>query len=88
LIELGAELEATDKFGRTPLMLSCKLGSATTVDLLLKYKADIHATNNLGDSPMSFAQMSGNAEVTMAMVQAGASLRPSSRAFSRPPSGQ
>ena len=55
LIELGADIELTDSFGRTPLMFACQLGSKEMVELLLHYKADLHATNNMKESCMTFA---------------------------------
>ncbi len=36
-------------------MFACKVGSKEMVELLLSFKADIKATNSLGDSCMSFA---------------------------------
>jgi len=55
LIELGADIEQTDKFGRTPLMFACTLGSKEMAELLVQYKANIHATNNMKETCMSFA---------------------------------
>ena len=55
LIELGADIELKDNFGRTPLMFACKLGSKEMVELLLQYKADINAVNNMKESCMTFA---------------------------------
>ena len=60
LIELGADIERKDNFGRTPLMFACKLGSKDMVELLLQYKCDINATNNMKESCMTFAQKSKN----------------------------
>jgi ankyrin repeat protein len=55
LIELGADIEARDSIQRTPLMYACKAGSKEAVELLLSYKADIKAVNNLGDSCVNLA---------------------------------
>ncbi len=60
-------------------MYACKAGSKQTVELLLHYKADIKAVNNLGDSCVNLAQKSGNADLMMLLVKNGASLRPASR---------
>jgi ankyrin repeat protein len=49
-------------------MLACKIGSKETVELLLKYGANIMATNNLGDTAMNFAQKSGNQDVIMLCI--------------------
>ncbi len=60
-------------------MYACKAGSKEAVELLLSYKADIKAINNLGDSCVNLAQKSGNAELMVLLVKNGASLRPASR---------
>ena len=80
LIELGADVENRDSFQRTPLMYACKTGSKASVELLLQYKAEITAVNNLGDTCINLAQKSGNSEIMMILVKNGASLRPASRA--------
>lgn len=60
-------------------MFACKIGSKEMVELLLSYKADIKATNSLGDSCVSFASKSGNPEIMGLLVKSGASIRPTSR---------
>ncbi len=60
-------------------MFACKNGHKGMVELLLQYKADIKAVNNLGDSCINLAQKSGNSEVMMLLVKNGASIRPQSR---------
>lgn len=67
-----------DSYGRTPLLYACKLGNRQTVQMLLKYKANVNVVNATGDSCMSFAQKSGNEEVVMMLIEAGMSLRPMS----------
>jgi ankyrin repeat protein len=41
LIELGADIEIKDIYGKTSLMYSCKVASTEIVELLIKCKADI-----------------------------------------------
>jgi len=60
-------------------MFACKVGSKEMVELLLSFKADIKATNSLGDSCMTFAQKSGNPDIMGLLVKSGASIRPASR---------
>lgn len=55
LIELGADIETTDVFGKTPLMYACKIASKEIVELLIKCKADIRAVNKVGDSAVTMA---------------------------------
>lgn len=60
-------------------MFACKAGSQEAVELLLNYKADIKAVNNLGDSCVNLAQKSGNQNIMVLLVKNGASIRPPSR---------
>ena len=41
LIELGADIDITDIYGKSPLMYACKGGSQEIVELLLKCKANV-----------------------------------------------
>ena len=60
LIELGADIESTDIYGKTALMYACKVACKEIVELLIKCKADIKAVNKVGDSAVTMAQKSGN----------------------------
>jgi ankyrin repeat protein len=60
-------------------MFACKLGSKEVVELLLHYKADVKATNTLGDSCISMAQKNANPDIMVLLVKSGGSLRPASR---------
>ena len=55
LIELGCDIETKDTVQRTPLMYACKSGNKDAVELLLHYKADIKASNSLGDTCVNLA---------------------------------
>ncbi len=75
-IELGADIEMRDVYGRTALMHACKVACKEVVELLIKCKADINAVNKVGDSAMSMAKKSGDQEIIMMLVKAGVPLRP------------
>jgi ankyrin repeat protein len=60
-------------------MFACKVGSKEMVEMLLGFKADLKATNSLGDTCVSFATKSGNPEIMALLVKSGASIRPASR---------
>ena len=79
LIELGADIENTDIYGKTPLMYACKIGSTEIVELLIKCKADVASVNKVGDSSVTMAQKSGNQDIMMLLVKSGASIRPQSQ---------
>jgi len=55
LIELGADIEQTDIYGKTALMYACKVASSEIVELLIKCKANIHTVNKVGDSAVTMA---------------------------------
>ncbi|RYP81455.1 hypothetical protein DL769_001968 [Monosporascus sp. CRB-8-3] len=56
LAEAGANLEAQDNVGRTPLMLAAQLGSERLVHTLLDEGADAQARNNDGWSAVDYAR--------------------------------
>ena len=60
-------------------MYACKSGNKELVELLIANRADIKATNTVGDSCVSMAQKCGNPEILVLLVKHGASIRPSSR---------
>jgi len=48
LLEAGANVDAKDPNGHTPLMLACLNGGANTTNLLLEYDADVTIRDNEG----------------------------------------
>ena len=82
LIELGADIEVKDIYGKTSLMHACKIASTEIVELLIKCKADITVVTEIGDSAITMAKKSGNQDIMMMLIKSGASIRPSSRAAS------
>ena len=69
-------------------MFACALGSKEMAELLVQYKANIHATNNMKETCMSFAQKSKNQDLIMFLVSKGISIRPQSGLRIRPASGK
>jgi len=59
-------------------MFACALGSKEMAELLVQYKANIQATNNMKETCMSFAQKSKNQDLVMFLVSKGISIRPAS----------
>ena len=68
-------------------MFACTLGSKEMAELLIQYKANIHATTNMKETCMSFAQKSKNQDLIMFLVNKGISIRPQSGQMRRPMSG-
>ncbi|KDQ18633.1 hypothetical protein BOTBODRAFT_29017 [Botryobasidium botryosum FD-172 SS1] len=79
LIKAGAQVDAMNHYGITPLLLAALQGSAPAVQLLLQAGANQHARSSSGCSPLhySFALMghSEGEEALRALLSAG--LRPS-----------
>ena len=62
LIDAGADVEANDENGRSPLLLASKDGSLDTVRMLVKTGADASATDNKGATCLSLAAYFGHTE--------------------------
>jgi uncharacterized protein len=65
LLEVGANVDARDKFGNTPLWRAVfnYRGRGTVITRLLLAGSDPHALNRSGVSPASLAQTTANNEV-------------------------
>ncbi|CAG0908476.1 unnamed protein product [Cyprideis torosa] len=65
LIDNGAEVNARDRWGQTPLHLASRLGHHSIVDLLLAHGADVLATDDESRTPFSEAKTE---EVILVMI--------------------
>ncbi|HEV7405834.1 MAG TPA: ankyrin repeat domain-containing protein [Chthoniobacteraceae bacterium] len=70
LLDAGAELEAKDEFGRTPLDLAASVGAGEVVALLLARGANAAGTEQR--RPLAAAGEGGHPEIARALMQAGA----------------
>jgi N-acyl-D-amino-acid deacylase len=82
LIEKGAEVNAQDAMGHTPLMWGAysDRGAAQLVRTLIEAGADVRARSNSGESAMTWALRHGNAKVMELLRQAGAEEEPMEKA--------
>uniref|UniRef100_K3W6Y4 Uncharacterized protein n=1 Tax=Globisporangium ultimum (strain ATCC 200006 / CBS 805.95 / DAOM BR144) TaxID=431595 RepID=K3W6Y4_GLOUD len=73
LVSAGAEIDAADKLGYTPLMCMCSRGSLEGTATLLALGANIHrvAWSN-GYTPLEFCVLSGNLELIDLCLSKGA----------------
>ncbi len=71
LVEDGADVNAADSLGTTPLMWASRYGDAVVVERLLRAGADAAAENVFGVSPMSEAALIGSEPVIRELLAAG-----------------
>ena len=72
LVTAGADLEAVNGDGYTPLMMAVFGGRPETVRLLLGYRVNVNAVGARGETPLSLAKESKNSQVISMLVKAGA----------------
>jgi len=72
----GANLNAKDKVGRTPLMLAAWKGQTEILQLLLVNGANPNAENKSGTTALMYASRFGNLEAAHALLDKGAQRCP------------
>jgi len=68
----GADVNAIDEFGDTPLIHAAYLGATDVADVLLRHGANPNAQSRTKDNPLHSAARSGNAELIRRLLKAGA----------------
>ena len=80
LLMHGAEVDATDKHGTTPLMIAAMDGCVETLKVLLEHKANINAADAAGRTPLILAVLSAEDKASISLTdvspQAVDKLRP------------
>lgn len=71
LIAGGADVNAADSLGTTPLMWAARYGDVTVVDRLIRAGANVTAENVFGVTPMSEAALIGSEPVIARLLAAG-----------------
>lgn len=70
----GADINATDAYGYTPLMNAAMLGRLKVVKALIGLGADVQKKGRFGYTPLHAAAQGGHLEVVQALVKYGASV--------------
>jgi ankyrin repeat protein len=73
-LENGADVNARDDDGETPLMQACWHKNTEIIDLLLSHGADIHARNKYGETMVTMTAWSGNPNVLKFLLSKGANI--------------
>ncbi len=68
LIEAGADVNAADRHGTTPLYLAARYGHAGVASLLIERGADVNARTNEGSSAVVIASVYGHDDVVRVLA--------------------
>ncbi|KAH7000722.1 ankyrin repeat-containing domain protein [Ilyonectria destructans] len=69
LLEKGADVEAKDEYGRTPLSWAAEDGHEDIVKLLFEKGADVEAKDKHGGTPLSRAAAKGDEAIVKLLQQ-------------------
>ncbi|MHC4426524.1 MAG: outer membrane protein assembly factor BamB family protein, partial [Planctomycetota bacterium] len=75
LIAGGADVNATNNWGWTPLYSAAAVGHGDIVNLLIAKGADVNAPSKLGVTPLHFAVNNGDRDIARLLIKNGAGCR-------------
>ncbi|MCK5726250.1 MAG: ankyrin repeat domain-containing protein [Thiotrichaceae bacterium] len=79
LLEQGADINTTSRFGKTPVMQAAESGKSAAIALLLSRGANVNFRTKSGSSALIFAAENGFPEVTAMLVEMGANIHDRTR---------
>ncbi|KAL5084943.1 hypothetical protein Trisim1_011297 [Trichoderma cf. simile WF8] len=79
LIEKGADMEAQDDDGQTPLSRAAENGHEATVKVLIEKGADVEAMDNDGAVPLWWAAENGHEATVKLLIEKGANIEAKDR---------
>lgn len=76
ILQAGADTYVCDDYHYelTPLIHACREGKTGTVELLIRYGADVNYADDQGDTPLMWAAAFGHVGVVAALLRAGADV--------------
>jgi hypothetical protein len=74
LLELGCNLEHTDRHGKTPLFHAIRDGNPGMTELLINAGANVNAFTPQGETPLHLAAGANRREITLQLIAADARL--------------
>ena len=76
LVQMGADVNATDSYGWTPLLFAAKNGSAVVLRNLLEMNANIDHEDQSGNTALLISSARGHVEAVQLLLNRRASLKP------------
>jgi len=78
-LDAGADIEAKNRSGRTPLMMAAVTRNAALVKALLARKADVGAQDASGMTALMWAAFGGSPAIVQALLDAGSDVNAQDR---------
>jgi ankyrin repeat protein len=73
-LDQGADINARNRSGRTPLMMAAVTRNLDLVKTLLAQQADVRATDSAGMTALMWAAFGGDPAIVRALLEAGADV--------------
>jgi len=81
-LDKGADANAKNDKGMTPLHIAAYYGDTMVAHLFLKHGADANAHDSKGYTPLILAAMHGNIDVAMLLIEKGADINLTAKGYS------